>query len=62
LFDRGGVREYWLIDPKARDVTVYRRSSDGRFPKAVNLTAVEGGGLATPLLPGFSLSVAKLFA
>ena len=26
LFDRGGVREYWVIDPKARDLTVYRRT------------------------------------
>jgi Uma2 family endonuclease len=60
LFDRGGVREYWIVDPKALEVTVYRRTSDGAFPKAVQLAA--GDDLTTPLLPGFVLSVAKLFA
>jgi Uma2 family endonuclease len=60
LFDRGGVREYWIVDPKAFEVTVYRRMPDGAFPKAAQLTA--GDTLTTPLLPGFALSVTKLFA
>ena len=25
LFDRGGVREYWIVDPDRSQVTVYRR-------------------------------------
>ena len=33
LFDRGGVREYWVIDPKACDVTVYRTGAEWRFPQ-----------------------------
>ena len=33
LFDRGGVREYWVVDPKARDLTVYRRTPNGAFPR-----------------------------
>lgn len=59
LFDRGGAREYWLIDPRAREVTVYRRTPDGAFPKAAQFSA---GELTTPLLPGFSPSIEKLFA
>ena len=31
LFDRGGVPEYWLIDPDQGSITVYRRSTDGHF-------------------------------
>ena len=62
LFDRGGVREYWVVDPKAPDLTVYRRLPNGAFPKAEHLGAGEGDTLTTPLLPGFSLSLAKLFA
>ena len=62
LFDRGGVREYWLVDPKALEVTVYRRMPDGGFPKAAEFSAGDEIVLTTALLPGFSLSVAKLFA
>ena len=62
LFDRGGVREYWVVDPKARDLTVYRRAPDGAFPQVEQLSAGGGDTLTTPQLPGFSLSLAKLFA
>jgi len=35
-YQRGGVREYWLIDPARRTAEVYRRGRDGRFrPVAV---------------------------
>ncbi len=62
LFERGGVREYWLVDPKSRELTVYRRQPDGAFPKLAQLSAGDDAALTTPLLPGFTLSLAKLFA
>lgn len=62
LFDRGGVREYWVVDPKLEDVAVYRRHADGRLVPAGALTAADGSMLTTPLLPGFELRLAKLFA
>jgi Uma2 family endonuclease len=62
LFDRGGVREYWLVDPKGRDLTIYRRAADGGFPKVAQLSAADEATVATPLLPGFALSLVKLFA
>lgn len=62
LFDRGGVREYWVIDPKAEDVALYRRDANDRLQPSGSLTAADGAVLATPLLPGFELPLAKLFA
>jgi Uma2 family endonuclease len=62
LFDRGGVREYWLVDPKGRDLTIYRRTTDDGFPKVAQQSAAEDATVVTPLLPGFALSLAKLFA
>lgn len=62
LYDRGGVREYWVVDPKGRDLTVYRRMPDGTFPRVAQLSAGDEATLTTPLLPGFTLSPAKLFA
>jgi Uma2 family endonuclease len=61
LFERGGVREYWLVDPKARDLTVYRRLPDGSFPRVAQVSAGNDATLTTPLLPGFTLSLARLW-
>ena len=41
LFDRGGVREYWLIDPELDLVKVYRR--DGRWELPARRGAVARG-------------------
>ena len=59
LFDRGGVREYWVVDPKANVVTIYRRG-DGGLSKVQSLPD-DAHTITTPLLPGFSLSLERLF-
>jgi Uma2 family endonuclease len=60
LFDRGGVREYWIVDPDGNTVTIHRRASDGSFPAVQSLPS-DAAAIATPQLPGFSLSLDKLF-
>ncbi len=62
LFDRSGVREYWLVDPEGDLVAVFRRAADGAFPRAATLTAEGHDLLTTPLLPGLAIPVAQLFA
>ncbi|MDH4065659.1 MAG: Uma2 family endonuclease [Acidobacteriota bacterium] len=62
LFDRGGVREYWLVDPDRNRVRVFRRSSEGSFPMALEPSLDSGGVLTTPVLPGFVVDVAVIFA
>lgn len=59
LFDHGGVREYWVVDEKAREVTVYRRMPDGSLPLVERLG--HDATLSTPLLPEWSLALAHLF-
>ena len=59
LFDRGGVREYWVIDPTANTVTIYRRGDRGL--SNVQSLPDDANAITTPLLPGFSLSLEKLF-
>ena len=60
LFDRGGVREYWLVDPDRRGIVVHRREGN-RLDARTWLSAAEHAVLTTPLIPGFSLSVSDLF-
>lgn len=62
LFDEKGVREYWLVDPKGRRVSVCRRAADGSLPMIASLDTDSNADLTSPLLPGFSLAVATLFA
>ncbi len=59
LFDREGVREYWIVDPDRNRVTAHRRAIDGSFPLARMFNA--GEILTTPLLPGWSLPLERLF-
>ena len=61
LYNRAGVPEYWLVDPDLNAVTVYRRATDGAFPAAAALTASAQDSLETPLLPGWSVGLTRLF-
>lgn len=61
LFERQGVREYWMVDPDCNRVIVYRHDDDGSFPLATTLDAGHGETLTTPLLPGWGLPLDKLF-
>lgn len=58
LYSRQGVREYWIVDWRAKQVQVFRRERE-----ALNLiaTLLDGDALTSPLLEGFSCSVAALW-
>ena len=60
LYERVGVQEYWFVDPARRSVTVWQRPGGSSRADAPR-TLAAGDQLTTALLPGFSLSLAKLF-
>ena len=61
LYDRMGVREYWLVDPELNAVSVYRRDTKGSFPLIATLSTAGHDTLETPLLPGWSVELPRLF-
>jgi Uma2 family endonuclease len=60
LYERAGVREYWVVDPGNRFVHVFRLGDDGKFGKPDIVT--EGKAIVSSVLPGFTLPAAELFA
>jgi len=60
LYERAGVSEYWCIDPELDVVRVYRRDGD-RFARPVELSREAGDILTTPLWPGLSLPLQRIF-
>lgn len=57
-YARYGVGEYWILDPVAQVIEVYRLTAKG-FQLAA--TCAKGKMVDTPLLPGFSLAVGSVF-
>jgi Uma2 family endonuclease len=61
LYEKAGVREYWTVDADANTVRVHRLGPAG-YGKAEELSAAAGDVLTSPLLPGWQLPLAELFA
>lgn len=60
LYDVMGVLEYWLADPDAGTIQVYR-SRNGRLGLVEELSAAAGDRLETPLLPRLTLGLFQIF-
>jgi Uma2 family endonuclease len=60
-YERGGLAELWLVDTVALTVLVFRRSAKGApsFDAELELSGTDE--LTSPLLPGFSVPVERLF-
>jgi Uma2 family endonuclease len=57
-YERGGVSEYWLIDPLRKEARFYRMDGSGHYQAH---DPNSEGFYRTPALPGFRLQVSTLF-
>jgi Uma2 family endonuclease len=60
-YDLFGVTEYWIVDGELETVTIYRRGTMG-LERVAEVGTETGGAITTPLLPGFSMDIAAVFA
>ncbi len=58
LYERFGVHEYWIVDPKEETVQVFRLV-DGHYAAALEFGHKDR--IETPLLPGLSISLSEVF-
>jgi Uma2 family endonuclease len=58
LYSRQGVHEYWIVDWQRREIKVYRRAEQSL---ALVATLLGEDALGSPLLPGFSVPIARLW-
>ncbi len=61
LYERAGIQEYWLVDPEADTVKVFRRDGE-RFGRPLLFSRHDGDVLTTPLLPGLEIPLADVLA
>lgn len=60
LYQRSGVKEYWVLDPVGRWLQQYVLRPDGRY--APELTLEGSATVASVTLPGFALDLSMLWA
>jgi Uma2 family endonuclease len=58
IYERFGVKEYWIVDPEADAVRIQRRQGEG-FALVNELSAKDV--LTSPLFPGLTIDLATLF-
>lgn len=61
LYERAGVREYWVVDPEIDQVQVFELQGEA-YVRRAELSAEAGDVLRSELLPGLEVGLAELFA
>lgn len=59
-YEKAGVREYWLIEPELKLVTVFLLQPDGRFGRPENHT--EADTVKCGIFPGLSVDLGSVFS
>ena len=64
LYERGGVREYWVVDPGNEAIALYRLGTNGRYadPEFYRLIQEPDIRAESRVVEGFSVSARELFS
>jgi Uma2 family endonuclease len=61
LYERHGVREYWIVDPELETLDIYRMTGGG-YVRAAELSREADHAIETPLLQGLRLKLSEIFS
>jgi len=61
LYERFGVKEYWILDPVLDTAKVFHRGVKG-FERPAALSVEANEALTSPLFPGLTIPLADIFA
>ena len=61
VYEGHGLHELWLVDTRAEEVLVFRRSKPSGKTFDVSLELGLGKAIESPLLAGFQLGLVELF-
>jgi Uma2 family endonuclease len=62
IYEREGVREYWIVDPAAAEITTLtRQDGEDGFAVVATLAQTRGDVVASPLFPGLAIPLARIF-
>jgi Uma2 family endonuclease len=62
IYDREGVREYWIVDPEARSITALRRPRpDAALTHVTTATLAADATLESPVFPGLRIPLREVF-
>lgn len=61
VYERFDVIEYWIADPDAETVRIYRRGAAGAHESSMELRGDRQDVLISPLFPDLAIDVASLF-
>ena len=59
LYEKAGVREYWLANPADRSIIIFSLQPNGKY--AASKPMIAGDVAISSVLPGFSIPVGDLF-
>jgi Uncharacterized protein conserved in cyanobacteria len=63
LYERSGVREYWVVDPNGCSIQVYRRDPAGSFAEPeIRERGIDSSPIASTAIEGFTVDPEELFA
>jgi Uma2 family endonuclease len=60
LYERAGVKEYWIVDPEIETVKVHLLT-EGALSRVAELSREGSERLGSPLMPGFAMDLERLF-
>jgi Uma2 family endonuclease len=62
VYDREGVREYWIVDPESRSMaTLRRKHAEAGLTDVTTATFEAADVLESPLFPGLRIPLCEVF-